>query len=94
MLRVIRNLERSLAEDTVRNEYVLHAKIHEWLTHSSAPADVDQLNARVYADLFLTPDSDPWLGLVPRDTFTALENGGLVQATGKSEAQVAARPSF
>src|SRR5438128_2305083 len=91
LLRIIRNLGRSIAEETVRNEYLLHARIHEWLTHSSAPTDVDQLNARVYAELFLTPDSDPWLGLVPRDTFTALENDGLVQATGKSEAQVAAR---
>ena len=81
LLRVIRNLERSIAEDTVRNEYLLHPKIHEWL--SSAPANVDQLNRKVYADLFLTPDSDPWLGLVPRDTFTALESNGLVQPTGK-----------
>jgi hypothetical protein len=77
LLRVIRNLETSIAEDTVRNEYLLHAKIHEWL--SSAPASVDQLNTKVYAELFLTPDSDPWLGLVPRDTFTALENNGLIQ---------------
>ena len=93
MLRVIRNLERSLAEDTVRNEYVLHAKIHEWL--SSAPADVDQFSAKVYSELFLTPDSDPWLGLVPLDTFSALENDGLVHSTGKSpQAQVAPRATF
>jgi hypothetical protein len=55
----------------------------------------DQLNAKVYAELFLTPDSDPWLGLVPRDTFTALEDDGLVQPTGKlSRTQVSVRPSF
>ena len=93
LLRVMRTLARSIAEDTVQNEYVLHAKIHEWL--SSSPADADQLNARVYAELFLTPDSDPWLGLVPRDRFTALENNGLVLPTGKVPvAQVSARPSF
>jgi hypothetical protein len=41
------------------------------------------------------PDSDPWLGLVPRDTFTGLENDGLVQPKGNlPQAQVSARPSF
>ena len=34
---------------------------------------------RVYAELFLTPSSDPWLGLVPSDTYTALRDGGLTQ---------------
>src|SRR5205823_2281983 len=53
LLRVMRNLERSIAEDTVRNEYLLHAKIHEWLTNSSAATDVEQLNAKVYAESFV-----------------------------------------
>jgi hypothetical protein len=39
---------------------------------------VDQLNERVYAELFLTPSSDPWLGLVTPDVYTALDNGGVV----------------
>jgi len=68
-------MERSISEDTVRNEYVLHRQIHEWLATTSAP--VDALNARVYAELFLTPDSDPWLGLLPGDAYAALENDGL-----------------
>jgi hypothetical protein len=77
MLRQIRNLEHSISEDTARNEYLFHTKIHEWLASGVAPA-VDQLNARVYAELFLTPDSDPWLGLRAEDTFAALENDGIV----------------
>ena len=40
--------------------------------------DVQPLNERVYAELFLTPSSDPWLGLVPPDTYSALDRGGLV----------------
>ena len=32
---------------------------------------------KIYADLFLTPDSGPWPGLVPADTYTALDNAGL-----------------
>jgi hypothetical protein len=33
---------------------------------------VEPLNERVYAELFLTPSSDPWLGLKPDDVFTGL----------------------
>ena len=36
------------------------------------------MNERVYAELFLTPSSDPWLGLVQSDVYTAIENDGLV----------------
>jgi hypothetical protein len=77
LLRSIRNLERSISEDTIRNEYVFHTKIHQWLAQDTSP-DLDKLNARIYAELFLTPDSDPWLGLVPADTCSALDNDGLV----------------
>ena len=71
MLKTVQNLQRSIAEDTVRNEYTFHAKIHEWLAAPGAAHEVDSLNRRVYAELFLTPDSDPWLGLVPNNTFSA-----------------------
>lgn len=79
--KMMRNLQRSIAEDTVRNEYQLHSKIHEWLSLDEATDDVDHLNGLVYAKLFLTPDSDPWLGLVPANTFTGLDNNGLVQVS-------------
>jgi hypothetical protein len=81
MLKTVQNLQRSIAEDTMRNEYTFHAKIHEWLATAGTTRDVEALNRRVYAELFLTPDSDPWLGLMPADTFSALENGGLVQSS-------------
>ena len=77
LLRAMRNLERSMAEDTVRNEYLYHYRIHQWLANGLPADDVERLNSKVYAELFLTPDSDPWLGLVPADTCTALENEGL-----------------
>ena len=76
---MIRELEHSIAEDTVRNEYRFHAKIHEWLATPTPSYSIDSLNSRVYAELFLTPESDPWLGLAPRNQFSALENGGLVE---------------
>jgi hypothetical protein len=79
LLRLVRNLQSSIALDTVRNEYQLHRKIHEWFVAQDAePMEVEALNERVYAELFLTPSSDPWLGLVPANTYTALKNNGIV----------------
>jgi hypothetical protein len=78
-VRMLRNLQRSIAEDTVHNEYQLHARIHEWFANGTAPTNLDALNSKIYADLFLTPNSDAWLGLAPADTYSALEGGGLVQ---------------
>ena len=79
MVRMLRNLENSIAEDTVRNEYQLHSRIHEWFVTGAAPANLNALNSKVYAELFLTPNSDAWLGLAPANTFSALDGGGLVQ---------------
>jgi hypothetical protein len=78
IVRMVRQFEASIALDTVKNEYLLHRQIHEWLASSAERPTVDALNERVYAELFLTPSSDPWLGLAPADTYTALENGGTV----------------
>ncbi len=77
ILRAVRSFENSIALDTVRNEYLLHRKIHQWFLDGSAFTDIDTLNERVYAELFLTPSSDPWLGLVPPNTYTALQDDGL-----------------
>ena len=84
MVRMVRNFQRSIAEDTVRDEYNLHRQIHLWLAAGAAPGGkpvttLDELNEQVYAQLFLTPSSDPWLGLVPADIYTALPNGGLCE---------------
>jgi hypothetical protein len=72
VMRLVRNFERAVAEDTVRNEYGFHTQIHEWFVTNQVPANLDELNERVYAELFLMPRSDPWLGLVPADAYTAL----------------------
>lgn len=88
LLRQVRNLERSISEDTVRNEYLFHTKIHEWLIASGPSTNLDGLNQRVYAELFLTPDSDPWLGLLPADTYAALENGGITMNPSQQQQPV------
>jgi hypothetical protein len=76
--RIFANLQASVALDTVRNEYELHARVHEWFASGEAGQDVAQLNRRVYSELFLMPDDDPWLGLGAPDSYTGLPNAGLV----------------
>jgi hypothetical protein len=68
----IHAFQRSIAMDSVRNEYTLHSRLHLWFTGGAAALDLDALNARVYAELFLTPRNDPWLGLVSPGTYSAL----------------------
>lgn len=75
--QTLRNLEQYMALDTVRNEYMMRTKLHGWFATGMALRDVESLNERVYAELFLTPRSDPWLGLYSPDVYTALDNGGI-----------------
>jgi hypothetical protein len=77
MSRILQNLERYLALDTVRNEYLMHTNLHAWFIEGSLTQDVETLNERVYTAFFLTPRSDPWLGLLLPDTYTGLMNGGV-----------------
>lgn len=74
------NFERAIALDTVRNEYLLHRQLHQWfIEDTEGVANTDRLNERVYSELFLTPSTDPWLGLLPVGTYTGIENGGVSQ---------------
>ena len=84
LLRITAPFERSMSEDTVRNEYLLHSKVHDWFV-ADAPQtrDVAALNERVYTELFLTPSTDPWLGLKPADAYAALEGDGVVRSVGR-----------
>jgi hypothetical protein len=76
--KLIGKLEQLIGLDTIRNEYRLHTRIHDWFAQNAADADVEVLNEKVYDQLFLTPSSDPWLGLVSDDAYTALQGGGIV----------------
>jgi hypothetical protein len=77
LLRVVRSFEDSMTLDTVRNEYLLNRRIHDLFADApNETQNVDVLNEWVYATLFLTPSTDPWLGLAPSDVYTALENDG------------------
>ena len=79
MARLISNFERAIALDTVRNEYLIHSKLRAWLLSNIGRMDTEAFNEKVYAELFLTPSSDPWLGLVQPNTYPGLTNDGIVK---------------
>jgi hypothetical protein len=79
LARLLRRFQDLIALDTVRNEYMLHSKLYTWLMRDPARDNVEKLNEKVYAHLFLTPNSDPWLGLFLTDVYTALDNAGIVK---------------
>jgi hypothetical protein len=81
LVRLVRTFQNTIGIDTVKNEYTLHRQLHEWFATAALTPDIDvkDLNERVYAQLFLTPSTDPWLGLVPGNVYTGLNNDGIAQ---------------
>jgi hypothetical protein len=62
----LNHMTSTVALDTVRNEYLLRAVIHEWFANNDpSTRELARLNDRIYSELFLTPANDPWLGLAP-----------------------------
>lgn len=76
---LLARLQLNVALDTVRNEYLMRIKLYAWMLQDRGRSDLDSFNDKVYAELFLTPASDPWLGLFTADTYMALEDGGVVR---------------
>lgn len=76
---VAQKFEAAMALDTVRNEYLLHSQLHQWFMQRFETQTVDRLNEQVYTSLFLTPSNDPWLGLLPKDDFSGIDQNGVVR---------------
>ena len=75
--KMLEGFERAIAADTQLNELRVRPYIHaRMLAGPSIPAFAE-LNERIYAEIFWTPRSDPWLGLRTKGFFSALPNGGL-----------------
>jgi hypothetical protein len=74
---VAESFELAMALDSVRNEFGLHREIDRWFAEAETVGGLEALNRRVYDSLFLTPASDPWLGLFPETVYTGLEGGGI-----------------
>jgi hypothetical protein len=77
MARMIGTFESSLAVDTVRNEYEFHTLIHERVRDGELERDLEEITEWIYAEIFLTPSDDPWLGLAPTDAYTGIAGAGL-----------------
>lgn len=74
---MLQRFQESIALDTVRNEYLMHTKLYSWLWNSAERTNLDKFNEKVYAELFLTPGSDPWLGLLDKDVYLGIDNSGV-----------------
>lgn len=71
-------LDQFVALDTTRNDFLFHTKLYEWLNQRNQ-IDLESFNARVYEQVFKTPDYDRWLGLYSSDVYTALDGNGIIR---------------
>ncbi|MCB9675205.1 MAG: thioredoxin family protein [Alphaproteobacteria bacterium] len=74
---LIAKFTRTVQEDSTWNRHVLHARIHQWFA-TGWTADFEGLNQRLYAEIFATPASDPWLGLFDPTVYTGIQGAGIV----------------
>lgn len=58
---------------------MLRPELYNLMASESNRADLEKFNDMVYAHVFLTPGSDPWLGLLSPDIYVAVDNGGAVK---------------
>jgi len=77
LAEVIARLERHIVADTALNQFTLRQTIHGCIGGGRVE-DFETLNAWIYDQLFATPRSDAWLGLLPRTDFTGLPGDGVV----------------
>ncbi len=77
---LLTKLTEYVALDTTRNDFLFHTKIYGWFNGRYAkPLDLESFNARVYSELFKTPDADKWIGLYTTDVYTALDGNGIIK---------------
>lgn len=69
-----RTLVANATADGLRNEIVMHRPIHAMFMADESMTTFDAANARIYAEIFRTPASDPWLGLRAPDVWDAIES--------------------
>ena len=76
--RLVKNLEDFAALDTTLNDYVFRTRVFSVLSENNNDR-LEQINERIYAQIFLTPRSDEWLGLYSPDVYTALDGNGIIK---------------
>lgn len=66
-------LAAAARQDGARNELLFRRRVHRMFAERRVPNELSAFNRQVYAELLLTPASDPWLGLMADDLYDGLE---------------------
>ena len=77
----------SVRQDTAKNALELYPRVHAELASRArdrVSLDFADVDVWVYASLFETPATDPWLGLVNPTVYTGLDDGGLAVDTSRT----------
>lgn len=74
VLRAVRDIGYSIGRDSIENELWNHGRVHTWFARKEVTPAPVSLDARVYAELFLSPLDDPWYGLMPSEEMRALDD--------------------
>ncbi|MBV1859391.1 MAG: hypothetical protein KUG77_13340 [Nannocystaceae bacterium] len=74
---MLQRFQSTVATDELKNEYDLRISLHRWLSEANVDRSFDAFNERVYRELFLTPASDPWLGLLDNTSYDGLVEAGI-----------------
>ena len=77
LAEVIARLEQHLVADSALDQLQLRPQISQFIASHHGRIDFETLNSWVYATVFNTPASDPWLGLMPRTDFSGLPGDGI-----------------
>lgn len=79
---VLNRLRSTLAGDNGRSGIDLHRRTLDYLI-ANPQQTFDSVNRWVYANIFLTPASDPWLGLISEDAYSGIFGGGFRVVKGE-----------
>jgi hypothetical protein len=74
----VTRFELRLAEESARNEYAFHGAIHNHLSVQKN-GNLVALNEWVYTKVFMTPQKDAWLGLMPTEAITGIAEDGVTK---------------
>jgi hypothetical protein len=77
LAEVIARLEQHLVADSALDQLQLRPQISQFIASHHGRIDFETLNSWIYATVFNTPASDPWLGLMPRTDFSGLPGDGI-----------------
>jgi len=75
---LVDQLARHVIGDTALDQLILRPQISRELARLGGKADFPSINTWIYTTVFHTAASDPWIGLLPRTTFTGVPGDGVV----------------